>query len=60
VDVSQSAFTSSATTGLRNGSKIQRFFRDAQASNAHFLTSDDSFVSTGRYLAGIPGAAPGL
>jgi alkylation response protein AidB-like acyl-CoA dehydrogenase len=60
VDVSQQAFTSSATTGLRNGSRIQRCFRDMQAANAHFLTAEQSFIASGRFLAGIPGAAPGL
>jgi alkylation response protein AidB-like acyl-CoA dehydrogenase len=54
--VSQLAFTSSATTGLRNGSKLQRCFRDMQAGNAHVRTGEQSFISAGRYLAGIPGA----
>ena len=51
--ISQVAFTSSATTALRNGSKIQRCFRDLQAGNAHVMTGDQCFIGAGRYLAGI-------
>ncbi len=58
--ISQKAFTASATTGLRNGNRIQRCFRDMQAANAHFLTNEQSFIDAGRYLAGIPGAHPGF
>ena len=53
-DTAQTAFTSSATTGLRNGSRIQRFFRDAQAGNAHVMTGELSWIGSGRYLAGLP------
>ncbi|HEX4376307.1 MAG TPA: acyl-CoA dehydrogenase family protein [Steroidobacteraceae bacterium] len=49
--VAQTAFTSSATTGLRNGSALQRCFRDMQAGNAHFLTGEQSFIDSGRALA---------
>lgn len=58
--VAQQAFTRSATTGLRNGSKIQRCFRDTQAGNAHFITGELSYIAAGRYLAGIPDAELGL
>jgi indole-3-acetate monooxygenase len=59
--ISQLAFTSSATTGLRNGSKIQRCFRDMQAGNAHVMTGEQSFITAGRYLAGIDRTAfPGF
>jgi alkylation response protein AidB-like acyl-CoA dehydrogenase len=51
--ISQLAFTASATTGLRNGSKVQRCFRDLQAGNAHVMTGEQSFIGAGRYLAGI-------
>lgn len=49
--IAQVAFTSSATTGLRNGSMLQRCFRDMQAGNAHFLTGEQSFIDSGRLLA---------
>ena len=49
--IAQIAFTSSATTGLRNGSRLQRCFRDMQAGNAHFLTGEQSFIDSGRLLA---------
>ncbi len=58
--IAQRAFTSSATTGLRNGNRIQRCFRDLQAANAHFLTGEQSFIDAGRSLAGISGAPPGF
>ena len=51
--ISQLALTASATTSLRNGSKIQRCFRDLQAGNAHVMTGEQSFIGAGRYLAGI-------
>ena len=55
--ISQQAFTSSTTTALRNGSKIQRCFRDLQAGNAHVMTGEQSFIGAGRYLAGIDKSA---
>lgn len=58
--IAQQAFTASATTGLRNGNRIQRGFRDLQAANAHFLTNEQSFIDAGSYLAGMPGAHPGF
>lgn len=58
--IGQAAFASSATTGLRNGSRIQRSFRDLNAGNAHFLTGEQSYIDAGRYLAGMPGSTPGL
>jgi indole-3-acetate monooxygenase len=51
--ISQAALTSCATTALRNGSKIQRCFRDLQAGNAHVMTGEQSFITAGRYLAGV-------
>jgi alkylation response protein AidB-like acyl-CoA dehydrogenase len=57
-EIGHAAFASSATTGLRNGSRIQRSFRDLQAANAHFMTGEQSFIDAGRCLAGVAGAAP--
>jgi len=54
--IAQAAFTSSATTGLRNGSLLQRCFRDMQAGNAHFLTGEQSFVDAGRELYALRAA----
>jgi alkylation response protein AidB-like acyl-CoA dehydrogenase len=51
--ISHAAFTASATTALRNGSKIQRCFRDLQAGNAHVMTGEQSLIGAGRYLAGL-------
>lgn len=58
--IAQEAFTSSATTGLRNGNRLQRCYRDLQAANAHFLTGEQSYIDAGRYLAGLPGSSPGM
>lgn len=57
VRIAQAAFASSTTTGLRNGSAIQRFFRDINAGNAHFLTAEQSLIDAGRVLVGEEGAA---
>lgn len=57
VRVAQAAYSSSTTHGLRNGSAIQRFFRDINAGNAHFLTGEASVLDAGKVIAGIEGAA---
>lgn len=59
-EICQTAFTSSATTGLRDGSRLQRCFRDMQAGNAHFLTGEQSLIEAGAFLAGQPGSSHGL
>jgi indole-3-acetate monooxygenase len=48
--IAQTAFTSSATTGLRNGSLLQRCYRDMQAGNAHIMTGEQSYIDAGRQL----------
>jgi hypothetical protein len=59
-EIGQTAFASSTTTALRNGSRLQRCFRDMQAGNAHFLTAEQSLIDAGAFLADLPGAAHGL
>ena len=44
------------TAALRNGSPIQRCFRDLTAGNAHFLTGEGALIEAGKVLAGIDGA----
>ena len=56
VRVVQTAFTASATTGLRDGHAIQRCFRDMQAGNAHFLTGEAALIEAGKALGGVDGA----
>jgi alkylation response protein AidB-like acyl-CoA dehydrogenase len=56
VRIAQAAFTSSTTHGLRNGSAIQRCFRDINAGNGHFLTAEQSVIDAGKVLAGVEGA----
>ncbi|MCB2077322.1 MAG: hypothetical protein KDE55_06435 [Novosphingobium sp.] len=55
--IAQAAFASSTTHGLRNGNAIQRFFRDLNAGNAHYLTAEQSLIDAGKVIAGVDGAA---
>lgn len=54
--VAQAAFASCTTAAVRNGSALQRAFRDIHAGNAHFLTAEQSLVDAGKVLAGAEGA----
>jgi hypothetical protein len=54
---SQTAFTACTTAPLRNGSVLQRCYRDLQGAASHFLTGDQSMIDTGAVLAAAPGAA---
>lgn len=53
----QAAFSSATTTALREGSPLQRCYRDLQAGAAHFMTGEQSTIDLGAVLAGAPGAA---
>lgn len=55
--IANTANAAAATTGLRNGSAIQRFFRDIVAGNAHVLTGEMSWIEAGRVLGGVDGAS---
>lgn len=57
VRIANAAFASATTHGLRNGSALQRAFRDIHAGSAHFLTAEQSLVDAGRVLAGLDGAS---
>lgn len=52
----QMAFSSATTTALRQGSRLQRCYRDLQAGAAHFMTGEQSNIEIGAVLAGAPGA----
>jgi alkylation response protein AidB-like acyl-CoA dehydrogenase len=52
----QTAFASCTTHAVRNGSPLQRAFRDIHAGNAHFLTAEQSLIDAGKVLAGAEGA----
>jgi alkylation response protein AidB-like acyl-CoA dehydrogenase len=54
--VAQTAFASCTTAAVRNGSALQRAFRDIHAGNAHFLTAEQSLIDAGKVLAGAEGA----
>ncbi|CAN7375169.1 acyl-CoA dehydrogenase family protein [Phenylobacterium sp. LjRoot219] len=53
----QAAFSSATTTALREGSQLQRCYRDLQAGAAHFMTGEQSTIDLGAVLADAPGAA---
>jgi alkylation response protein AidB-like acyl-CoA dehydrogenase len=54
--VAQAGFASCTTHSVRNGSPLQRVFRDIHAGNAHFLTAEQSWIDAGKVLAGAEGA----
>jgi alkylation response protein AidB-like acyl-CoA dehydrogenase len=54
--VAQAGFASCTTHAIRDGSPLQRAFRDIHAGNAHFLTAEQSWIDAGKVLAGAEGA----
>ncbi len=54
--IAQAAFAACTTHAVRNGSPLQRAFRDIHAGNAHFLTAEQSLIDAGKVLAGAEGA----
>ena len=56
IRIANKGFAAAATTGLRDGSALQRFFRDITGGNAHVLTGEMSWIETGRVLGGVEGA----
>jgi alkylation response protein AidB-like acyl-CoA dehydrogenase len=54
--VAQTAFAACTTAAVRNGSALQRAFRDIHAGNAHFLTAEQSWIEAGKVLAEAEGA----
>jgi indole-3-acetate monooxygenase len=54
--IANAAYSAAATTGLRDGSALQRFFRDITGGNAHVLTGEMSWIEAGRVLGGVEGA----
>jgi alkylation response protein AidB-like acyl-CoA dehydrogenase len=55
--ITQTAFAACTTNALRNGSVLQRCYRDMQAAVCHFMTGEQSMLDIGAVLAGAPGAA---
>ncbi|HVW32398.1 MAG TPA: acyl-CoA dehydrogenase family protein [Acidimicrobiia bacterium] len=53
LDVAGSAFRFSGSTGLRNGSAIQRCYRDLSAGEQHVFTDANSYRDAGRLLLGV-------
>ncbi|MDG2003782.1 MAG: acyl-CoA dehydrogenase family protein [Novosphingobium sp.] len=54
--IANAAQAAAATTGLRDGSALQRFFRDITSGNAHVLTGEMSWIEVGRVLGEVEGA----
>lgn len=53
VEVAGAAFRFSGSTGLRNGSAIQRCYRDLNAGEQHVFTDFNSYRDAGRLLLGV-------
>lgn len=51
--VAEVAFRFSGSTGLRNGSVIQRCYRDLSAGEQHVFTDHNSYRDAGRLLLGV-------
>lgn len=58
--IARLAFDSATTHALRNGTALQRCFRDILASSAHVLNSEQALIDAGKVLAGTEGAATPL
>jgi alkylation response protein AidB-like acyl-CoA dehydrogenase len=52
-DVAGAAFRFSGSTGLRNGSALQRCYRDLSAGEQHVFTDFNSYRDAGRLLLGV-------
>jgi alkylation response protein AidB-like acyl-CoA dehydrogenase len=57
-EVARSVYINSGSEGLRNGSVIQRCFRDAFAASQHLFTADQVYVEAGRIYLRTPGLTP--
>jgi alkylation response protein AidB-like acyl-CoA dehydrogenase len=57
-EIARGIYLLSGSLGLRNGSVIQRLFRDAHAGTAHLFTSEHTYVDCGRIYLGTPGLTP--
>ena len=57
-EVARAVYINSGSEGLRNGSVIQRCFRDAFAASQHLFTADQVYVEAGRIYLKTPGLTP--
>jgi indole-3-acetate monooxygenase len=57
-EVVRAVYINSGSEGLRNGSVIQRCFRDAYAASQHLFTGDQVYVEAGRIYLKTPGLTP--
>ena len=54
-DITRSVYLASGSEGLRNGSVIQRCFRDAHAAAQHLFTGPQVYIDAGRIYLRTPG-----
>lgn len=54
-EVTRQVYLASGSVGLRNGSVIQRCFRDAHAGVQHMFTAEHTYVDAGRIYLRTPG-----
>lgn len=56
--VTEWVYLNAGSAGLRNGSVLQRCFRDAHAASQHLFTGPQVYVDAGRIYLGTPGLTP--
>jgi len=53
LEVAGAAFRFAGSTGLRNGSALQRCYRDLSAGEQHVFTDFNTYRDAGRLLLGV-------
>ena len=56
--VAEWVYLNSGSAGLRNGSVLQRCYRDAHAASQHLFTGPQVYVEAGRIYLNTPGMTP--
>jgi indole-3-acetate monooxygenase len=54
-EITEGLYLASGSEGLRNGSLLQRCFRDAHAATQHLFTGAQIYIEAGRIYLGTPG-----
>jgi alkylation response protein AidB-like acyl-CoA dehydrogenase len=57
-EITQGLYLASGSEGLRNGSVLQRCFRDAHAASQHLFTGSQIYIEAGRIYLATPGLTP--
>jgi alkylation response protein AidB-like acyl-CoA dehydrogenase len=57
-EITEAVYLASGSQGLRNGSVLQRCFRDAHAASQHLFTGAQVYIEAGRIYLRTPGLTP--